>query len=166
MRNVLGSVVALVGAAAAMISPFANWHGGQSGLDLHLARLFTSAGPPGPGLPGLLVNFMLPMLVAAVLVALGVLFRSRLPVALGGLLALALAVLWTFRMYGDVGELRFGAGGVGAGEIIALAAGIMMLLGAMVMAGRREVPPPAAEGPAEVGSAERAEGAQGRSRAG
>ncbi|MFE9838640.1 hypothetical protein ACFYP4_26395 [Streptomyces sp. NPDC005551] len=139
VRNVLGSVLALLGAAAAVWSPFRAWYGGRHGRYYRVGDLFSGAGV-GDARAGLFASLFLPLLAAAVLAVIGVLLRSRLLVALAGVVVLGFAVLWMVR----VGQAESGltvdsdGNGLGTGVAAALAGGALLLLGAAVMRGRRE----------------------------
>ncbi|MFB6874811.1 hypothetical protein [Streptomyces sp. NPDC056323] len=135
IRNVLGSVLALVGAAAAVLSPFRDWYDGRPGRDYRVAELFSgiSASRPGP-----LDSILLAFLFAALLTVAGVVLRSRLLVAAAGVVVLGFTVLWMVRQGESVGSLAIAADGSGLGWGVAEAAagGVLLLLGAAVMPGR------------------------------
>ncbi|MCX4846103.1 hypothetical protein [Streptomyces sp. NBC_00893] len=136
IRNVLGSVLALAGAAAAVLSPFRDWYDGRLGRHYRVDELFTGItdGRPGP-LDSILVAF----LFAAVLAVVGVVLRSRLLVATAGVVVLGFTVLWMVRQGESVGSLTVAGDGSGLGWGVAGAAagGVLLLLGAVVMSGRR-----------------------------
>lgn len=97
IRNVLGSVLALAGAAAAVLSPFRDWYDGRLGRHYRIAELFTgiTAARPGP-----LDSVLLAFLFAALLTVAGVVLRSRLLVAAAGVVVLGFTVLWMVRQGG------------------------------------------------------------------
>ncbi|MFD3817945.1 hypothetical protein ACFWRZ_23030 [Streptomyces rubiginosohelvolus] len=136
IRNVLGSVVALAGAASAVLSPFRDWYGGRVGHDYRVRDLFEGITPVESGV---LVSILLPFLAAALLVVLGVVLRSRLVVALAGLVVLGFTILWMVRQGQAAGSLVVGGDGAGlqVGVANALAGGVLMLIGALLMSGRR-----------------------------
>ncbi|WP_425428453.1 hypothetical protein [Streptomyces violens] len=138
VRNVLGSLIALVGAAAAVWSPFRPWYDGRHGEDFRIADLFS--GITGSG-ADVMRSLLLPMLVAAVLTLIGVVLRSRLVVTLAGLVVLGFTVLWMVRQGQAAGSLTVGSGGsgLGVGVAVALGGGVLLLLGALLMSGRRAV---------------------------
>lgn len=136
VRNLLGILFALVGAAAAAWSPFLTWYGGRPGRDYRVNELFTSTGITGTQ-SGLWTGLFLPMVVAAAITLLGALLRSRLLVALAGLLVLGFTVLWMVRQGQEAGTLTAGAGGLGEGVGYAVGGGVLLLVGALVMRGRR-----------------------------
>ncbi|MEU7485614.1 hypothetical protein [Streptomyces sp. NPDC042319] len=138
IRNVIGSLIALIGAAAAVWSPFRPWYDGRHGEDFRVADLFN--GITGTG-ADVMRSLVLPMLAGAVLTLLGVLLRSRLLVTLAGLVVLGFTVLWMVRQGQAAGSLTAGSGGRGLGVGVAAAAGggILLLLGAVMMSGRRGV---------------------------
>ncbi|MFF4266888.1 hypothetical protein ACWGCK_19310 [Streptomyces virginiae] len=147
LRNVLGSLMGLIGAAAAVRSPFRAWYDGRHGRDYGIQELFTPAGITGHT-PTLMTSILLPYLFAAVLTLCAVLLRSRLLMALAGLVVLGFTILWMVRQGQAVGSLSVGGDGRGLGDGLAnaLGAGALILLGAAVMSGRptprtRPLPP-------------------------
>lgn len=137
-RNLIGSLLALVGAAAAVWSPFRSWYAGRHGEDFRLGELFTPDGISGAD-AGLWNGLFLPMAVAALLTLLGVVMRSMLLVAFSGLLVLGFTILWMVRQGQAAGSLTAGGeSGLGAGVVLALAGGLVILLGSSVMRGRRK----------------------------
>ncbi|WP_206324440.1 hypothetical protein [Streptomyces sp. HNM0574] len=140
VRNILGSLLALLGAAAVVRSPFLDWYGGRPGRDYSVEELFRGSGITAEK-PPLFSGLLLPMLVVAVLVVIAVLLRSRLLTTLAGLVGLGFTVLWMVRQGQAAGNLTVGSGGE-LGEGVAAAAGgsVLVFLGALVMRGRR--PPP------------------------
>ncbi|MGP4004869.1 hypothetical protein, partial [Streptomyces sp. 8N706] len=134
-RNALGSAVALLGAAAAVASPFRAWYGGRQGQDIRVEDLVLGATAVNAGLWESL--FVL-MLFVALVTLLGVLLRSRLTVALAGIVALGFTILWMVRQGQAVGSLTVGGDvGLGAGVALAAGGGLLILLGAVLMAGRK-----------------------------
>ncbi|ANZ18009.1 hypothetical protein O1L44_19235 [Streptomyces noursei] len=138
VRNVLGSLIALVGATAAVWSPFRPWYDGRHGSDVRIEDLFNGLTDNGATLFGSLV---LPMVFAGLLTLVGVALRSRLLVTLAGLVVLGFTVLWMVRQGQHAGELTAGTHGLGVGVANALGGGALLILGALVMRGRtRRVP--------------------------
>jgi hypothetical protein len=148
VRNVLGGVLAVLGATAAVASPFRPWYEARLGREYRLPDLFTSGGVTAAQ-PNLLWSLFLPFLLAAALTLLGLLARLRGPVLLAGVLALGCTVLWAVRaaqangdsltVAADGSGLRVGAAGAAGG-------GVLLLLAAAVMTGRvrrAPAPPPA-----------------------
>ncbi|UPT43893.1 hypothetical protein [Streptomyces sp. WAC00303] len=135
IRNVLGSLVALAGAASAVLSPFRDWYAGRAGQDYRVEDLF---GGITAAESGVLVSMLLPFLAAALLVVLGVVLRSRLVVALAGLVVLGFTILWMVRQGQAAGSLVVAGDGSGlqVGVVNALAGGLLMLIGALLMSGR------------------------------
>ncbi|MGH3312080.1 MAG: hypothetical protein ACRDP3_16075, partial [Streptomyces sp.] len=84
VRNLLGSLLALAGAAAAAWSPFRVWYDGRLGRDFRLQDLFTATGVSDAGAT-LWNGLFLPMAVAGGLTLIAVLLRSRAVVVLAGL---------------------------------------------------------------------------------
>ncbi|MEU9086635.1 hypothetical protein [Streptomyces sp. NPDC048357] len=147
IRNVLGSLMGLIGAAAAVWSPFRAWYDGRHGRDYRVQELFTAAGITDHK-AALLGSLLLPFVLAAALTLAAVVLRSRLLMALAGVIVLGFAVLWLVRQGQAAGSLSVGGEGQGLGDGLANAfgAGALILLGAAVMRGRptrraRALPP-------------------------
>ncbi|MBM7436947.1 hypothetical protein [Streptomyces sp. HB132] len=136
IRNVLGSVVALVGAAAAVQSPFHSWYADRLGRDYRVQDLFGGITGVSSSVMG---SVLLPFLFAALVTIVGVVLRSRWVVALAGLVVLGFTVLWMVRQGQAAGSLTVDGAGSGLrwGVAQALAGGVLLLLGALVMSGRR-----------------------------
>ncbi|MGW0122343.1 hypothetical protein [Streptomyces sp. NPDC003327] len=149
LRNVIGSVLALVGAAAAVWSPFRAWYDGRHGRDYAIDDLFTGITDARAEVLG---SILLPFALAALLTVVGVVLRSRLLVALAGVVVLGFTVLWMVRVGQAEGGLSVTGDGRGLGDGVAnaLGGGALLLLGALVMSGRRRShrlePRPAAPG--------------------
>ncbi|MEV0746344.1 hypothetical protein AB0I75_14205 [Streptomyces sp. NPDC050273] len=135
IRNVLGSIVALLGAAAAVLSPFRDWYDGRLGRYYGVDDLFTGVTAARPGVLG---SILLPFLFAAVLAVVGVVLRFRPLVALAGVLVLGFTVLWMVRQGQAAGSLTVAGDGSGLQLGVAGAAGggVLLLLGAALMSGR------------------------------
>ncbi|WP_328905228.1 hypothetical protein OG230_20780 [Streptomyces sp. NBC_00234] len=136
IRNVLGSVLALAGAAAAVLSPFRVWYEGRLGHDYRIQDLFEGITATESAVLG---SILLPFLFAALLTLVGVVFRSRFAVAFAGVLVLGFTVLWMVRLGQAANGLTVGADGTGLqmGVAIAGAGGLLMLMGAALMSGRQ-----------------------------
>ncbi len=139
VRKVLGSTLALIGAAAAVWSPFRPWYDGRHGSDIRIDDLFTGTGVTTRD-ASLFASLFLPMAFAALLTLLGVLLRSRLVVSLAAVLVLGFTVLWMVRQAQFSDGLTVGGNGLDSGVAWALGGGLLLLVGAFVMPGRR--PPP------------------------
>ncbi|MEU7295541.1 hypothetical protein AB0A76_20350 [Streptomyces exfoliatus] len=135
IRNIVGSVLALAGATAAVWSPFRAWYDGRHGRDYAIDELFTGITDAKAEVLG---SILAPFLFAALLTVLGVVFRSRLLVALAGLVVLGFTILWMVRVGQAEGSLTVGGDGAGLGDGVAnaLGGGVLLLLGALVMSGR------------------------------
>ncbi|MER7949187.1 hypothetical protein ABTY59_17540 [Streptomyces sp. NPDC096079] len=136
IRTIAGSVLALAGATAAVWSPFRAWYDGRPGRDYAVGDLFTGITDEKADL---LASILLPFAFAALLTLVGVLLRSRLLVALAGVVVLGFTVLWMVRVGQAEGGLTVGSDGTGLGDGVANAfgGGALLLLGALVMPGRR-----------------------------
>ncbi|MEU9702113.1 hypothetical protein [Streptomyces sp. NPDC047981] len=135
VRNVIGSVLALAGATAAVWSPFRAWYDGRHGSDYRIEDLFGGITDAKAEVIG---SILLPFAFAAVVTLLGVVLRSRLLVAFAGLVVLGFTILWMVRVGQAEGSLTIGGDGTGLGDGVANAfgGGLLLLLGALVMSGR------------------------------
>ncbi|MFF5706185.1 hypothetical protein ACFY7H_27430 [Streptomyces sp. NPDC012794] len=146
IRNAAGSLMALIGAIAAVWSTFRAWYDGRPGRDYRLEELFAGSGITDDGAAPF-GSLLLPYLCAAVLALLAVVRRSRPLMAVAGVVVLGFAVLWMVRQGQAAGGLSVGVEGTGLGDGVANAfgAGALLLLAAAVMRGRprrrrRELP--------------------------
>ncbi|WP_436847114.1 hypothetical protein [Streptomyces buecherae] len=138
VRNVFGSLIALIGATAVVWSPFRAWYDGRHGRDVRVDDLFGGL-DGGRGVEvSLLRSLFLPMACAALIAVVGLLLRSRLLVALAGLVALGFTVLWMVRQGQAAGSLTVDAegNGLGLGVAGALGGSILLLSAAALMSGR------------------------------
>ncbi|WUW19042.1 hypothetical protein OG707_22905 [Streptomyces sp. NBC_01465] len=135
IRNVLGSAVALIGAAAAVYSPFQAWYDGRHGSAYRIQDLFNGITATKSSIAG---SILLPFAFAALLALVGVVLRSRLLVGVAGLVTLGFAVLWMVRQYQVESSLSLSSNGTGLGQGVAnaLGGGVLLLVGAAVMSGR------------------------------
>ncbi|WP_406708013.1 hypothetical protein [Streptomyces halobius] len=129
----IGSLIALVGAAAAVWSPFRPWYDGRHGRDVRIEDLFGTITDNKAMLFG---SLFLPMAFAALVALIGVALRSRLLVSLAGLVVLGFTVLWMVRQGQEAGELTAGDRGLGVGAASALGGGALLVFGALIMSGR------------------------------
>jgi hypothetical protein len=152
VRGILGSLLVLVGAAAAVWSPFRAWYGGRHGSDIRVDDLFTGVGVT-PHDAALFGSLFLPMLFAAVLAVLGLVLRSRPVVAAAGVIVLGFTILWMVRQAQFSGSLTAGGDGLDTGVALAVAGGVLLLLAAWILPGRTRLHygepfvPPEPEGP-------------------
>lgn len=128
VRNVVGSLLALAGATAAVWCPFRAWYGGRHGSDIRVNDLFTGVGVTDHD-AALLGSLFLPMGFAALLTLLGVLARSWAAVALAGCLVLGVTVLWMVRQAQFSGSLTAGGDGLDTGVGVAVASGLLLFAG-------------------------------------
>lgn len=135
IRNVLGSLLALIGAAAAVFSPFRPWYDGRQGSDYRIADLFNGISASGSGV---FTSLLLPFLFAALVTLIGLVLRSRSLVGLAGLVVLGFTFLWMVRQGQAADALSVGGGtGLGIGVVYAVGGGLVLLLASLVMSGRR-----------------------------
>ncbi|MGW1027420.1 hypothetical protein ACWD4J_27635 [Streptomyces sp. NPDC002577] len=138
VRYVLGSVLALIGATAAVWSPFRAWYDGRLGREYRLGDLFAGTGVTAVR-AALFGSLFLPFVVAAVVALAGIALRSRGLVALAGVIVLGFAVLWMVRLGLAQGSLTVGGPGPGLqpGVASAVGSGVVLLLASLVMPGRK-----------------------------
>lgn len=136
VRNIIGSVLAVIGAASAVASPFQAWYDGRHGQDYRVEDLFT-------GITGtssdLWLSLLLPFVFAALVTLIGLVLRSRLLVALAGVVVLGFTIVWMVRQGQANGSLSLTSDGTGLGLGVAAAfgGGVLLLIAAGVMSGRR-----------------------------
>ncbi|WP_063775868.1 hypothetical protein [Streptomyces odonnellii] len=135
VRNAIGSILALAGAAAAVLSVFLAWFDGRQGQDYRVADLFNGITSTSSALA---TSLLLPLAFAALLALIALALRSRLLTALAGLIVLGFTVLWMVRQGQASGGLTVGGNGSGldVGLAYALGGGVLLLLAALVMSGR------------------------------
>ncbi|WP_241672073.1 hypothetical protein [Streptomyces sp. IB2014 016-6] len=135
VRNIIGSVLAVIGAASAVASPFQAWYNGRHGRDYRVEDLFN--GITGTG-SDLWVSLLLPFVFAALVTLIGLVLRSRLLVTLAGVVVLGFTILWMVRQGQAAGSLSLTSdgSGLGLGVAAALGGGALLLIAAAVMSGR------------------------------
>ncbi|MFG3285352.1 hypothetical protein [Streptomyces sp. NPDC048111] len=136
VRNVLGSILALIGATAAVWSPFRAWYDGRHGSAYRIDDLFSGISADKAQVAG---SMLLPLAFAALLTLIGLVLRSRLLVAVAGLVVLGFTILWMVRQGQEAGHLTVDSSGKGLGQGVAMAlgGGLVLLLASALMAGRR-----------------------------
>lgn len=137
MRNVLGGILALIGAAATLISPWQAWYNGRHGSGYKFYEVFGS-GVTASG-SGVMDSVFLVFLIMAVIAVVGVLLRSRALVGFAGVVALGFTILWMVRQGQAAGELTVTGSndrGLGSGVAYAFGGGLLMVIGSLVMTGR------------------------------
>ncbi|MEU8527434.1 MULTISPECIES: hypothetical protein [Streptomyces] len=161
IRNIVGSVLALAGATAAVWSPFRAWYDGRHGSDYPIEDLFGGITDVRAEVIG---SMLLPFAFAALVTLIGVVLRSRLLVALAGLIVLGFSVLWMVRVGQFEGSLTVSGDGTGLGIGVGMAVGggFLLLLAAVVMSGRHaphatRLPEPAPTHPTLDGQGHRPE---------
>jgi hypothetical protein len=131
MRNVLGALLALAGAAAAVLSPFRAWYDGRLGSGIRVLDLFVGVSR----VEALFIaSLFLPMAVAAIVALFALPLRSRALMTVSGLLVLATAAVWMGQQAATPVGLHTAQ--VGSGLVIAMVGGALLLLAALVMRGR------------------------------
>ncbi|GAA2449320.1 hypothetical protein ACFPFX_24110 [Streptomyces mauvecolor] len=140
VRNVLGSILALAGATAAVWSPFRAWYDGRHGSTYRIDDLFSGISATKAQVAG---SILLPFAFAALVTLVGLVLRSRVLVAVAGLITLGFAILWMVRQGQVTGSLSVDSSGNGLGQGVAMAlgGGLALLLAAGLMSGRRAAGP-------------------------
>ncbi|MFE3182598.1 hypothetical protein ACFXKR_17275 [Streptomyces violascens] len=140
VRNVLGSILALAGATAAVWSPFRAWYDGRHGSTYRIDDLFSGISATKAQVAG---SILLPFAFAALVTLVGLVLRSRILVAVAGLITLGFAILWMVRQGQVTGSLSVDSSGNGLGQGVAMAlgGGLALLLAAGLMPGRRAAEP-------------------------
>lgn len=141
MRNTIGVVLALVGAAAALLSPFRAWYSGRHGSDIRVQDLFTGISAVDADLPA---SLFLPLGFAAFVTVMAVILLSRPLLALSGLLMLATAALWMFRQSQTAQGLDTDL--LGQGLANAIGSGALLLIAALTARGHPRAAPRSLEG--------------------
>lgn len=136
MRNVVGGLLAVLGAAATLVSPWQAWYNGRHGSTYKFWEVFGTGVTDSRS--GVMDSVFLVFLVIAAITVGGVLMRSRVLVGFAGVAALGFTILWMVRQGQAAGELTISSDsrGLGSGVANALSGGLLMLLGALVMTGR------------------------------
>jgi hypothetical protein len=136
MRNVVGSLLAVLGAAATLVSPWQPWYDGRHGSTFKFWEVF-GTGVTGSR-SGIMDSVFLVFLVMAVIAVAGVLVRSRALVGFAGAVALGFTILWMVRQGQAAGELTISSNsrGLGSGVANAFGGGLLMIIGALVMTSR------------------------------
>ncbi|WP_438293269.1 hypothetical protein [Streptomyces sp. HUAS TT7] len=135
IRNILGSILALAGATAAVWSPFRAWYDGRHGSTYRIDDLFSGISATKAQVAG---SILLPFAFAALATLVGLVLRSRILVAVAGLITLGFAILWMVRQGQVTGSLSVDSSGNGLGQGVAMAlgGGLALVLAAGLMSGR------------------------------
>jgi len=130
-RRLIGLVLVVAAAAAAVWSAFLDWYGSRDGADIRIQDLFNQITLQKANTFG---SLLIPMAISAVLVLAGIVVWWRWLWALGGLVAIATAILWGVRQAQDVTGLHSNL--MGNGPAMAACAGAAMLLAAVIATAR------------------------------
>jgi hypothetical protein len=136
MRNIIGAVLTVLGAAATLVSPWQSWYAGRHGSTYKFWEVFGNGITPSRS--GIMDSIFLVFLVTAIVALAGVLLRSRTVVLVAAVVALGFSILWMVRQGNAAGELVITNKGTGLGMGVAAATGgsLLMLIGGLVMIGR------------------------------
>lgn len=130
-RRLLGLVLVVVAAAAAVWSAFLTWYSSRDGTDIRIQDLFNGLTFQKSNTYG---SLLIPLAISAVLVLAGIVVWWRWLWALGGLVAIATAILWGVRQAQTVEGLHSGL--MGNGPATAACAGAAMLLASVIATAR------------------------------
>ena len=138
MRNLVGSLLAVLGAAATLVSPWRAWYNGRHGSTYKFYEVFGSGVTASKS--GIMDSVFLVFLVTAALTVAGVLMRWRALVGAAAVVAFGFTILWMVRQGQAAGELVISSNsrGLGAGVALAFGGGLMMIVGALMMTGERK----------------------------
>jgi hypothetical protein len=126
IRYVLAGLCALAGAAALIASAFWDWTGHREGKVIPVSQLWEGLGANSTGLAG---SLFVPLAAAAVLALAGLLMRTRLVLAFGGLIGLATAgafLIQQWRLKDGLNHLYQGWTNAGGGAALLIAAAILL----------------------------------------
>lgn len=130
-RRIVGLALVLASAVVAVWSVAVDWYGGREGTSIGLQDLFSGLTPAASDTLG---SLLIPLSLSALLVLVGIVAWWRWLWALGGLVAIATALLWAVRQAQTITGLHSGL--VGAGPWMALSGGVGMWLAAAVVGPR------------------------------
>lgn len=134
MRNLIGSLLALIGATATLISPWQSWYNNRHGSTYKFYEVFGSGITVSRS--GIMDSVFLVFLVTTIVAVIGVVMRSRTMVLVAGLVAFGFTILWMIRQGQAAGELVISGAndrGLGAGLAWAFGGGILMIVGSLLM---------------------------------
>lgn len=130
-RRLIGLVLVVAAAVAAVWSAFVDWYGSRNGSDIRVQDLFNGITLRTADSLG---SLMVPLAISAVLVLAGIVVWWRWLWALGGLVAIATAILWGVRQAQTGDGLH--ANLMGNGPATAACAGAAMLLASVIATAR------------------------------
>ncbi|MFL6115941.1 MAG: hypothetical protein ACJ786_32005 [Catenulispora sp.] len=136
MRNVVGGLLAVLGAAATLVSPWQAWYNGRHGSTYKFWEVFGTGVTDSRS--GVMDSVFLVFLVLTAIAVAGVVVRSPVLVGLAGVIAFGFTILWMVRQGQAAGELTISSNsrGLGSGVADALGGSLLMIIGALVMTGR------------------------------
>ena len=135
IRRLLGALLAIVGAAAAIWGLYRPWYDGRHGSTYRLGDVFSNITGHGASW---WESLLVPMIVAGVIVLAAVLLGSRFGYFLAGAVVLGFTILWMVQQGRAIGSLSIDSHGHGLGEGVgaAVGGGVLMWLAAVVTSGR------------------------------
>ena len=130
-RRLIGLVLVVAAAVAAVWSAFLGWYGGRPGTEIRVQDLFDRISSQTADSLG---SLLIPLAVSAVLVLAGIVVWWRWLWALAGLVAIATVVLWAARQAQTPAGLH--AAAMGNGPMMAAYAGVGMILASAIATAR------------------------------
>lgn len=130
-RRLIGLVLVVAAAVAAVWSAFLDWYGSRNGSDIRVQDLFNGITQQTADSLG---SLLVPLAISAVLVLAGIVVWWRWLWALGGLVAIATAILWGVRQAQTLEGLH--SGRMGSGAVTAACAGAAMLIASVIATAR------------------------------
>jgi hypothetical protein len=143
----IGALIAAVGALGVAASAYLDWIAGQMPTEIPLERLFAT--DVGGTAGSYWTSMAAPLALVGLIGVVGGLLRSRLTLALAGLLGFATLVLWVLLEAIDLAPEDLRASDYETGVWVCVASLVVLAAGVLLMGGgRKREKPPAADDPA------------------
>ncbi|SHN26655.1 MULTISPECIES: hypothetical protein [Streptomyces] len=134
-RLTVTALLALIGAAALVLSAFQPWYQGRDPRSVPVAELFTGLTDKGGAATA--TSMLLPLAAAGALALLALAVRSKAAMALAALVGLATCVLWVVQQIRELAPIAFDWTAIEPGLRNA-AGGVLLLLIAVAVLPTRE----------------------------
>jgi hypothetical protein len=135
VARTVGALIAAVGALGIAASAYLDWFAGRTPTEIPLQRLFASEISHAAG--SYWTSIAAPLALAGVIGVLGAFLRSRLVIALAGVLGLATLVLWVLMQAADLAPEDLGAGDYQLGLWVCVASLAVLACGILLMSRSR-----------------------------
>ena len=140
----LGALIGAVGALGVAASAYLDWFAGQMPTEIPLDRLFST--DVSGSASSYWTSMAAPLALAGVIGVLGAVRRSRLAIAVAGLLGLATLVLWVLMQAVDLSPEELQASDYEAGLWVCVGSLVVLTGGVLLMGGSsRDQSPPAGD---------------------